>query len=194
MPARVSGIGVLAVAGGGLVLYSGVTGKNISSAIRAFLMGQSPSTASTANPISQITSFAPLIPNSVTTAVPTTGTGQAQGTTTAAGRGSGGTTANLSGNQAIVNRVAALYGWGTGTQWQDLVNVINRESGFNNNAQNPSSTAYGMFQFLDSTWATVGATKTSNPLSQAIAGLKYIKQRYGTPAAAWAHEQQFGWY
>jgi hypothetical protein len=125
-----------------------------------------------------------------------TGTGQSKGSTTAGGRGSGGggTTTGLSGNKAIVNKVAALYGWGSGAQWQDLVNVINRESGFNNTAQNPTSTAYGIFQFLDSTWATVGARKTSSAQGQAIAGMKYIKQRYGSPAGAWAHEQKFGWY
>nr|WP_239028778.1 transglycosylase SLT domain-containing protein [Pseudonocardia acidicola] len=78
--------------------------------------------------------------------------------------------------------------------WNDLVAVINRESGFNNTAQNPTSTAYGIFQFLDSTWGAYGAVKTSDPHAQAMAGLRYIAQRYGSPAGALAHENAFGWY
>lgn len=97
-------------------------------------------------------------------------------------------------NVAAVQAAANAYGWGTGAQWNALVAVINRESGFNNVAQNPTSTAYGMFQFLDSTWASYGATKTSDPAAQAAAGLRYISQRYGTPAGALAHENAYGWY
>lgn len=106
----------------------------------------------------------------------------------------GAVTGSHSANVAVVQGVAAGYGWGSGVQWTDLVAVINRESGFNNTAQNPHSTAYGMFQFLDSTWGAYGATKTSDPHAQAVAGLRYISQRYGSPAGAYAHEQQFGWY
>jgi SLT domain-containing protein len=95
------------------------------------------------------------------------------------GRGSYG------GNRAIVKRLAeALYGW-TGGQWIALANLISGESGFNNLAQNPTSSAYGMFQFLDSTWASVGAKKTADPYAQAVAGLRYIASRYGSPAAAY---------
>jgi SLT domain-containing protein len=42
-----------------------------------------------------------------------------------------------------------------------------------------------MFQFLDSTWATVGAKKTADPYAQAQAGLRYIASVYGSPAAAY---------
>ena len=97
-------------------------------------------------------------------------------------------------NVAIVQSLAAKYGWGSGPEWQALTEVINRESGFNNNAQNPTSTAYGIFQFLDSTWTYGGIAKTSNPTLQTEAGLLYIKARYGDPIAAEAHEQAYGWY
>jgi SLT domain-containing protein len=60
------------------------------------------------------------------------------------------------------------------------------KSGWNNNAQNPTSTAYGIAQFLDSTWAGVGAAKTSDPTAQIAAGLRYIAQVYGSPANAYA--------
>jgi hypothetical protein len=101
---------------------------------------------------------------------------------------------SVTGNAATVQRVAGNYGWGSGAEWNALYNVIMRESGFRNTAQNPTSTAYGMFQFLDSTWAGYGTAKTSDPLFQSVAGLSYIKQRYGDPLGAYRHEQQFGWY
>jgi hypothetical protein len=63
------------------------------------------------------------------------------------------------------------------------------ESGFRNTAQNPTSSAYGLFQFLDSTWGSVGATKTSDPWQQTIAGLKYIARSYGSPANAYSKWQ-----
>ena len=71
---------------------------------------------------------------------------------------------------------------------------MQHESSWNPTAQNPTSTAYGLFQFLDSTWATVGATKTSDPSAQIQAGLAYIAQRYGNPLNAQAFWQANGWY
>jgi hypothetical protein len=97
-------------------------------------------------------------------------------------------------NVAIVKSWASPYGWQSGAEWDALVSVINRESGFRNTAQNPTSTAYGMFQFLDSTWAGLGFSKTSDPVRQAMAGMKYISGRYGDPLGALRHEQAFGWY
>lgn len=75
-----------------------------------------------------------------------------------------------------------------------LGELLRRESSFNPGAQNPTSTAYGLFQFLDKTWGTVGATKTADPYGQALAGLRYIQQRYGTPEAALAFHTRKGWY
>lgn len=65
-----------------------------------------------------------------------------------------------------------------------LMDLVQKESGFKNWAQNPTSTAYGLFQFLDSTWAGYRYTKTSDPIDQTQAGMNYIKQRYGSPSAA----------
>lgn len=97
--------------------------------------------------------------------------------------------------------------------------LIQSESGFNWTAQNPSSTAYGMFQFLDSTWddwdtgvtkkqATPGYTsggKTTISVegvgsvalwkyNMTVAGLRYIKKRFGNPEKAWAFKQAHNWY
>lgn len=95
--------------------------------------------------------------------------------------------------QAAVRGVANGYGWGSGRQWDSLSQLINKESSWNPNAQNPSSTAYGLFQFLNGTWAGLG-TKTSDPTGQATAGLKYISQRYGDPEKAWAFHKRNNWY
>jgi hypothetical protein len=106
----------------------------------------------------------------------------------------GGAPTDVSGNKKIVMDLAASqYGW-SGKEWDALYAVIMRESGFRNTAQNPTSTAYGMFQFLNGTWAGYGVPKTSDPTQQAVAGLRYIKARYHDPLGALAHEQQYGWY
>ena len=75
----------------------------------------------------------------------------------------------------------ALFGPG---HFDSLYHLINNESGWNPNAQNPGSTAYGLGQFLDSTWQGVGAQKTSDPQAQVDATLKYIGNRYGNPTKA----------
>lgn len=97
----------------------------------------------------------------------------------------GGPSGNQS-NEGVVRTLAAQYGWATGAQWNSLRALIMGESGFRNTAQNPTSSAYGLFQFLDSTWGTVGASKTSDPWAQTVAGLKYIARSYGSPANAYA--------
>jgi len=83
---------------------------------------------------------------------------------------------------------------GDGSQFGCLENLWGKESGWNPNAQNPSSTAYGIPQFLDSTWAGTGIAKTSDGYRQIDAGLIYIDERYGSPCGAWSHSQSTGWY
>jgi hypothetical protein len=83
---------------------------------------------------------------------------------------------------------------GSGSQFSCLENLWGKESGWNPNAQNPSSTAYGIPQFLNSTWASTGIAKTSDGYRQIDAGLIYIDKAYGSPCAAWGHSQSTGWY
>ncbi|NEK58674.1 lytic transglycosylase domain-containing protein [Geodermatophilus sabuli] len=83
---------------------------------------------------------------------------------------------------------------GSAQQFSCLENLWGKESGWNPNAQNPSSTAYGIPQFLNSTWAGTGIAKTSDGYRQIDAGLIYIENRYGSPCAAWAHSQANNWY
>ena len=83
---------------------------------------------------------------------------------------------------------------GMGDQFGDLNWLLTRESGWNPNAQNPTSTAYGLFQFLNSTWGTVGGSKTSDPKMQLEYGLKYITQRYGDVQGARSFWERNHWY
>lgn len=81
------------------------------------------------------------------------------------------------------------------SQWPFLDKLWNRESGWNERAQNPSSGAYGIPQALPGVkMASVGADWRVNPNTQIMWGLKYIKDRYGSPSGAWAHETSAGWY
>ena len=98
---------------------------------------------------------------------------------------------NLS-NEQIVHLAAKRLGWGN--EWSALRQIVMHESGFNNTAQNPKSTAYGMFQFLDSTWGNYGGHKTSDPWLQAKYGLNYIRDRYNDPNGAWDFWQAHNWY
>jgi hypothetical protein len=100
---------------------------------------------------------------------------------------------NTSGYAALKS-AAAKAGW-TGSLWNDLYNVEMAEAGFNIHAQNPGSGAYGMAQFINgaSEYAQYGGNSYT-AAGQAVGMVNYIKQRYGNPAAAWAHEQADHWY
>lgn len=93
----------------------------------------------------------------------------------------------------VARRLAAQRGW-TGAQWSALSELVSRESSWNPRAQNPTSSAYGLFQFLDSTWSSVGGRKTSDPGKQIVYGLRYIAQRYGTPRGAVRFHDAHNWY
>lgn len=98
-------------------------------------------------------------------------------------------------NKALARAIFAEYF--PASEWSAFDTLEMHEAGYNNTAKNPSSTAYGMGQFLDSTWAPYGP-KTSDPETQIRYMLAYIKNRYGTPSAAWAqyynHPGGVGWY
>jgi hypothetical protein len=46
----------------------------------------------------------------------------------------------------------------------------------------------------NSTWASVGGRKTSDPRLQILYGLRYIASRYGTPAGALGFHDRNNWY
>lgn len=96
--------------------------------------------------------------------------------------------------QAIAQGMVAARGWGDG-EFNCLVALWNRESGWRADAANPSSGAYGIPQALPgSKMASAGADWQTNPSTQISWGIGYISGRYGTPCGAWAHSQSIGWY
>ena len=86
------------------------------------------------------------------------------------------------------------HGWND-LEFIPLENLWTRESGWQWNATNPSSGAYGIPQSLPATkMSSAGSDWHDNAYTQINWGLSYIAQRYGSPSAAWNHSQQTGWY
>jgi len=84
--------------------------------------------------------------------------------------------------------------WGPG-QFGYLNLLWERESGWNPAATNPVSGAFGIPQALPAVkMASAGLDWATNPYTQIIWGIGYIRAAYGTPQAAWAHELADGWY
>lgn len=175
MANKIDGFGVAAIGFGAVFVYGGIKGYSPLKALTNVIKG--------ANPNAGQTNTLSLTNTTDTTSGATSG-------------GNAGSNSAPVGNPSTYQQYAfsqfSKYGWGT-SQQQPLVNLWNQESGWNSSAQNPSSTAYGIAQFLDTTWANYGP-KTSNWQLQITYGLEYIHKRYGSPAMAWAHEQANNWY
>ena len=166
------------VAVGGVLVWSGVENEPVTAIFRSLSAGKAPAKGPVDLPDFYVT---------------TAGTSSLTDNEALTGNLPTGATGSAAANQAIARMEAAPYGWATGQEWADLVSLWNRESGWSNTAQNPTSTAYGIAQFLDTTWAPYGP-KTSSATLQIKYGLEYIRDRYGSPSAAWAHEESAGWY
>lgn len=97
--------------------------------------------------------------------------------------------------QQTAEDMLASYGWSVSAQFGCLVSLWNEESGWNVYATNPSSGAYGIPQALPADkMASAGPDWQTDAATQITWGLGYIQSVYGSPCAAWAHEQADGWY
>jgi len=76
--------------------------------------------------------------------------------------------------------------WGR-NEWSALNKLWGKESGWDHKANNPTSSAYGVAQVLNT------SPDTPAPL-QVAKGLEYIVHRYDLPSVAWAHWRKNGWY
>lgn len=99
----------------------------------------------------------------------------------------------------IVQNVAGTRGWGPpGQDWAALDWIIQHESGWNPTAQNPTSTASGLFQFINGTWKAYGGStasaKQASVEEQARVGMRYIGERYTNPRGAKAFWERNRWY
>ena len=92
------------------------------------------------------------------------------------------------------NLVINVYGW-TEDDFNALVNLWNRESGWNVNCYNSYSGATGIPQALPGNkMASEGDDWQTNGETQIRWGLKYIQGRYGSPSGAWGHFLSHNWY
>ena len=96
--------------------------------------------------------------------------------------------------QAYAKQRCYDYGW-SDYDFNCLVKLWNRESGWRVTACNRSSGAYGIPQALPaSKMASAGPEYRTNYMTQINWGLSYISGRYGSPSSAWNHSQSKGWY
>ena len=114
------------------------------------------------------------------------------GTKTSAPTGGGGGPAPSGSPQAIAKQLLPQWGWSD--QYGCLDSLWTKESHWNVHAANPSG-AYGIPQALPgSKMASAGPDWQNNAETQIKWGLGYIKDRYGSPCAAWSHSESNGWY
>lgn len=142
--------------------------------------------AEEAKRIAAMTPPAPNIPQLQAdgSSAPTSGGGNAYGN---------GVPSNPQQNFRFAQQIAPRYGWGPNemSAWYTLGM---KESGWRSDAQNPTSTAFGIGQFLDTTWGGYGIPKTRDAGQQVEAMARYIKARYGSPSAALAFHYGHNWY
>ena len=94
----------------------------------------------------------------------------------------------------IAHAMLGSFGWSS-SQFSCLDPLWAHESGWSVTAYNAGSGAYGIPQALPgSRMASAGPDWQANAATQIRWGLEYIKGTYGSPCAAWDHEQATGWY
>jgi hypothetical protein len=96
--------------------------------------------------------------------------------------------------KAIALDMVTARGWDA-AQYDCLVSLWNKESGWNQYAENKSSGAYGIPQaYPGSKMASAGADWKTNAATQITWGIGYIAARYSTPCGAWMNSQAKGSY
>lgn len=104
--------------------------------------------------------------------------------------------------KAIASAMLSEYGWSE-SEMPALEKLWTKESSWNYQAKNPSSGAAGIPQCLPTKGAKDKCRDSSvggfpdfdtNPVSQIKWGLKYIKERYGSPSQALAFHLGHNWY
>lgn len=75
------------------------------------------------------------------------------------------------------------------SQWPYFDQIIESESGWNPSAVNPSSFACGLPQALPC--SKLGSMEVDHQIDWTI---NYVKERYGTPQAAWSFHLKNGYY
>ncbi|GAA1935937.1 hypothetical protein GCM10009797_31750 [Nocardioides hwasunensis] len=92
----------------------------------------------------------------------------------------------------IARALLPVYGFSS-DQFSCLDSLYVSESGWRVDADNPTSSAYGIPQALTELHELPADYMTSAE-SQIRWGLEYIQDTYGTPCSAWSFKQARGWY
>ena len=101
---------------------------------------------------------------------------------------------NVAEMKSYAHDLVISYGW-TEEDYNAWVQIINHESSWRVNAENPKSHAYGLCQSLPGNkMASAGSDWRTNYKTQLNWCASYIKGRYGTPSSAWSFWQQHHWY
>lgn len=101
--------------------------------------------------------------------------------------------------EALAFLTTYTKGWKM-SDWKCLRQLWKHESHFNPKAKNMHSGAYGIAQFLPTTWGNYKVAKTSEAKLQIQYGLRYLEKRYGGindkfgACNAWAFWKRNGWY
>ncbi|MEJ5915107.1 hypothetical protein [Pseudokineococcus sp. 1T1Z-3] len=96
--------------------------------------------------------------------------------------------------RSVAAAMVAERGWSS-EQMSCLDSLWTKESSWQWDADNPTSSAYGIPQALPGEkMASAGADWETNPRTQIAWGLGYIDAVYGTPCSAWSHSQSYNWY
>jgi hypothetical protein len=94
--------------------------------------------------------------------------------------------------------MAKAISMGVDPSWAPVLSqIVAKESSYNPNAKNPTSTAYGYGQFLASTrsaYEKKTGLNYNDPASQLVMMAQYVKDRYGTPQNALAFWNKNHWY
>jgi hypothetical protein len=94
----------------------------------------------------------------------------------------------------IAQAMLGSFGWSPG-QFSCLDPLWEHESRWSVTAANPGSGAFGIPQALPgSRMASAGPDWQTSAATQITWGLRYIRDTYGSPCAAFSHEQATGWY
>jgi hypothetical protein len=81
------------------------------------------------------------------------------------------------------------------SQFQCFSNIVDHESSWNYQADNPYSDAWGLLQALPgSKMSSAGADWATNPATQIKWGMSYMNDRYGSPCGAWDFWQANNYY
>ena len=94
----------------------------------------------------------------------------------------------------IAQAMLGSFGWSS-SQFSCLDPLWEHESRWSVTAANPGSGAFGIPQALPgSRMASAGPDWQTSAATQITWGLRYIRDTYGSPCAAWSHAQATGWY